>query len=578
MKSKCSFILKASTALVLALLMLFGTVATSIAAVVDNADTGANIDLAETGWSDVYLIGDMFGDWSTGKLLGNGNFSSAGMYYFNNGDYFAVKISGTQYGPSTNNSNFVVSGCRADTSGNAFKFNGTSGWYKVGVDQVTGDNDKKPWLWLVSQTAPTRTVAGDTGLTGYNWNTSQNAMTFDTSIDKFKWTSSAVSTVGDYSFKVTDGSWNNSWPSSNYDVKNVPAGARVVVICDYYDDNAVNAYIEYKITVASATGGSATTSPSGFAKSGTEVTITSSPSTGYNAGTPTVKDSDNSSVTVSSNKFTMPSKNVTVTPNFTLKTYTVSYNKGSNGAGTNTTDTKTHGTNFTLKDKLFTRTGYTQTAWNTNSSGTGGTSYALKGTYSTNAAVTLYPTWTANQTTLSFDRNGATTNGTQTVSGRLPTTPICRRSLLTLRHQRPVIHLMVGIQLHPAAQSIITLTVPALHSGKLMLLPPPSTLNGQRSKPARPLRHIPTVLNPVPEVPSRSVLPAQPAQPRRPATASVSIPPAPRSLKRRLQPAMNSRDGSSTAHTSSTPLTVQPIPLLQAQQRLTVLLLIQRFI
>ena len=42
MKSKCSFILKASTALVLALLMLFGTVATSIAAVAD--------DLAETGY------------------------------------------------------------------------------------------------------------------------------------------------------------------------------------------------------------------------------------------------------------------------------------------------------------------------------------------------------------------------------------------------------------------------------------------------------------------------------------------------------------------------------------------------
>ena len=81
MKSKCSFILKASTALVLALLMLFGTVTTSVAAVVDNAntaeadaaeseahgaegffatlrktisnlaDTGKKADLAETGWN-----------------------------------------------------------------------------------------------------------------------------------------------------------------------------------------------------------------------------------------------------------------------------------------------------------------------------------------------------------------------------------------------------------------------------------------------------------------------------------------------------------------------------------------------
>ena len=48
MKSKCSFILKASTALVLALLMLFGTVATSVAAVVDNAKNTAEADAAES--------------------------------------------------------------------------------------------------------------------------------------------------------------------------------------------------------------------------------------------------------------------------------------------------------------------------------------------------------------------------------------------------------------------------------------------------------------------------------------------------------------------------------------------------
>ena len=50
MKSKCSFILKASLSLVLALLMLFGTVATSVAAVVDDAaDTGAQADVADEG-------------------------------------------------------------------------------------------------------------------------------------------------------------------------------------------------------------------------------------------------------------------------------------------------------------------------------------------------------------------------------------------------------------------------------------------------------------------------------------------------------------------------------------------------
>lgn len=49
MKQKCSFILKASTALVLCFLMLFGTVTTSLAAVVDSADTGAEADVADEG-------------------------------------------------------------------------------------------------------------------------------------------------------------------------------------------------------------------------------------------------------------------------------------------------------------------------------------------------------------------------------------------------------------------------------------------------------------------------------------------------------------------------------------------------
>lgn len=52
MKQKCSFILKASLALVLAFVMLFGTVATSLAAVVDDlADTGAN----EVNKDDIYV-------------------------------------------------------------------------------------------------------------------------------------------------------------------------------------------------------------------------------------------------------------------------------------------------------------------------------------------------------------------------------------------------------------------------------------------------------------------------------------------------------------------------------------------
>lgn len=74
-------------------------------------------------------------------------------------------------------------------------------------------------------------------------------------------------------------------------------------------------------------------------------------------------------------------------------TYTVSYNKGANGTGTNTTDTKTYGVALTLKGAIFTRVGYKQTGWATSDGGS--QAYALSGSYTANAAVTLYPVWTA---------------------------------------------------------------------------------------------------------------------------------------------------------------------------------------
>lgn len=85
-------------------------------------------------------------------------------------------------------------------------------------------------------------------------------------------------------------------------------------------------------------------------------------------------------------------------------TYTVSYNKGSNGTGTNSSATKTYNVTLTLKGAQFTRTGYEQTGWATSDGGA--QAYALSGSYTANASVTLYPVWTATKSTVS------TTNGT----------------------------------------------------------------------------------------------------------------------------------------------------------------------
>ncbi|MBR1515627.1 MAG: InlB B-repeat-containing protein, partial [Paludibacteraceae bacterium] len=89
-------------------------------------------------------------------------------------------------------------------------------------------------------------------------------------------------------------------------------------------------------------------------------------------------------------------------------TYTITYNKGSYGSGTTIANgTKTSGVNFTLSSSTYTRIGYTQTGWSTIDGGT--KAYNLGGTYTANANLTLYPYWTANTYTITYNGlNGAT--------------------------------------------------------------------------------------------------------------------------------------------------------------------------
>ena len=112
--------------------------------------------------------------------------------------------------------------------------------------------------------------------------------------------------------------------------------------------------------------------------------------------------------------YTGTSTTLTLYAQWEKNTYTVSYDKGTYGSGTNTTDTKIHGTTLTLKGAIFTRTGYTQTGWASNKAGTT-LAYNLNANYTTNAAVTLYPYWTIDTYTVSyFDSYGATVPSAQT--------------------------------------------------------------------------------------------------------------------------------------------------------------------
>lgn len=105
-----------------------------------------------------------------------------------------------------------------------------------------------------------------------------------------------------------------------------------------------------------------------------------------------------------------PGGSITLTANDTLyavwkaNTYTVSYN-ANGGSGAPSNQTKTYGVTLTLSNTKPTRTGYTFSAWNTAQNGSG-TSYAPGGSYTANAAVTLYAQWTVNTYVVTFDAQG----------------------------------------------------------------------------------------------------------------------------------------------------------------------------
>lgn len=93
--------------------------------------------------------------------------------------------------------------------------------------------------------------------------------------------------------------------------------------------------------------------------------------------------------------------------------YTVAYS-ANGGSGAPGSQTKWHGETLTLSSAKPSRTGYTFAGWNTSSSGTG-TNYSAGGSYTGNAAMTLYAKWTANKYTITLNPNGGS-GGTASVT------------------------------------------------------------------------------------------------------------------------------------------------------------------
>ena len=82
----------------------------------------------------------------------------------------------------------------------------------------------------------------------------------------------------------------------------------------------------------------------------------------------------------------------------------VTYQPGENGDGNAVTDIKFYNDALTLRGALFTRTGHTQVGWATVDGGE--KVYGFDDVYTKNEALTLYPVWSTNKYTITFDTAG----------------------------------------------------------------------------------------------------------------------------------------------------------------------------
>ena len=86
--------------------------------------------------------------------------------------------------------------------------------------------------------------------------------------------------------------------------------------------------------------------------------------------------------------------------------YTIKYD-ANGGTGAPTNQTKWKDQTLTLSSTKPTRTGYTFLGWSTNKTAAAA-AYAAGGSYTSNAAATLYAVWKANTYTVSYNANGGT--------------------------------------------------------------------------------------------------------------------------------------------------------------------------
>ena len=147
MKAKCSFILKALTALVLAVLMLFGTMVSGLSAIVE---------IAETGWNIYVPAGTVYYDFTDVGISASQQYDSSkrGANYFNGSNNNWTQGYSSTAGGTVISQNFA-SAISSTTSSASFIKTDVGGWaditgktYTSGYDVASVYDDGSGFNWM----------------------------------------------------------------------------------------------------------------------------------------------------------------------------------------------------------------------------------------------------------------------------------------------------------------------------------------------------------------------------------------------------------------------------------------------
>lgn len=194
-----------------------------------------------------------------------------------------------------------------DSSGNWVNTFDSGDWNAIST--------KIPFTYLSGTTYKVDTNATLAELSGKISNYDPVFFIYDTTNNKNWYASSATTMNTSGTTLVSSGGAN-----SNLKFSSTSTDGPVTI---YYDSNTHKIWYTipdlYNVTVAEVTGGSVTASPA-RAEADTEITLTIAPTTGYQLKSITAKDSSDATVALSgtgnTRTFTMPAKDVTVTPVF----------------------------------------------------------------------------------------------------------------------------------------------------------------------------------------------------------------------------------------------------------------------